>query len=106
MIYYLLDQAKVDLEAITDYVAERNPVAAVKLLRALERRWEMLGDYPHSGVARPDLREAARQVVVDQYVTLYRVTENGVEVVRVILGRRGIGPDDMSPDDMSPNEDR
>lgn len=95
MIYYLLDQAEADLVAITEYLAERNPTAAVRLLQALHRRWDLLTDQPFSGKAREDLRPGARSVIVGQYLSLYRVTDQGVEIVRVLHGKRDLSEEEF-----------
>ena len=96
MIYYLLDQARADLEGIAEYIAQRNPAAAVRLIDALHERWELLTLHPFSGKGRDDLRPGARSVIVGEYLTLYRITDSGIEVVRVMHGRRDIGSDDVS----------
>jgi toxin ParE1/3/4 len=73
MKYRLLDRAEQDLEAIADDLAEINPRAALVLVERFHSRWELLGDFPLSGPARPDLSPDARHVVIDDYLTLYRV---------------------------------
>lgn len=95
MNYYLLSQAEADLLAILDYIAERNPAAAARLLQALHRRWDLLTSQPFSGKGRDDLRPGARCVVVGQYLSLYRVTDQGVEIVRVLHGKRDLATEHL-----------
>ncbi|MGN6537514.1 MAG: type II toxin-antitoxin system RelE/ParE family toxin [Mesorhizobium sp.] len=95
MIYYLLDQAEADLVAIMEYIAERNPAAAARVLQSLHKRWDLLADHPFSGKGRDDLRPGARCVVVGQYLSLYRVTDQGVEIVRVLHGRRDLAAENI-----------
>jgi toxin ParE1/3/4 len=95
MKYRLLDRAEQDLEAIADDLADKNPRAALALVERFHSRWDLLGDFPFSGPARPDLSPDARHVVVDDYLTLYRVRNGTVEIVRVLHGRRDIKPGDF-----------
>lgn len=95
MIYYLLPEAVDDLEAIGDYLAERNPLAAVRLIDDFHEKWLRLTHFPQRGVERDDILPGIRHVVVGKYVALYRVTEKGIEIVRVFHGHRHITTDFM-----------
>lgn len=88
MSYRLTPRAEADLEAIVDYISERNPPAAVDLLRRLVRRYGGLAEHPFSGPARDDIAPGIRHVVVGSYVSLYRVIGPHVEIVRVLHGKR------------------
>jgi toxin ParE1/3/4 len=96
LICYLLPQAAADLEEIGNYLSERSPRAAVQLVDAMNERWIRLLDYPFAGKARDDLRPGARCVIVGQYLTFYRVTDRGIEIVRILHGRRNITSDDIA----------
>jgi toxin ParE1/3/4 len=93
MIYRLLPQAERDLEAITDFIAEYDPGAALKLVQRFQERWELLSNFPLTGQRRPDLDQEARHVIVGPYLTLYRIREDTVEIVRILHGRRNITSD-------------
>lgn len=95
MICYLLPQAETDLEEIGNYLSERNPHAAVRLIDALRERWTLLLDHPFSGKARDDLRPGARCLIVRRYLVFYRVTDLGIEIVRILHGHRNITLDDI-----------
>ncbi|MFC3324075.1 type II toxin-antitoxin system RelE/ParE family toxin [Mesorhizobium cantuariense] len=96
MKYRLLPQAAVDLEGIGDYIAERNPNAAVRFVDALERRWTLLTLHPFSGAPRDDIAPGVRHVVVGDYLTLYRVGDDAIEIIRVLHGKRNIEADDLA----------
>ncbi|MES0096102.1 type II toxin-antitoxin system RelE/ParE family toxin [Mesorhizobium sp. M0019] len=96
MKYRLLPQALIDLEAIGDYIAEQNPNAAVRLVDLLQRRWDLLTLHPFSGAPREDIAPGIRHLIVGEYLTLYRVSEEAIEIVRVLHGRRKIAADDLS----------
>ncbi|WP_245331173.1 type II toxin-antitoxin system RelE/ParE family toxin [Mesorhizobium sophorae] len=50
----------VDLENIGDYIAGHDPSAAVRLVDALQRRWDLLTLHPFSGAPRDDIAPAIR----------------------------------------------
>nr|WP_292648446.1 type II toxin-antitoxin system RelE/ParE family toxin [Mesorhizobium sp.] len=76
-------------------MAEHNPNAAVRLVDTLERRWDLLTLHPFSGAPREDIAPGIRHLVVGEYLTLYRVGEDSVEILRVLHGRRNIEADDV-----------
>ena len=85
------DRADEDLIAIWLEIAADNPVTADRVLDAIEARWQQLAQHPHSGLARDDIASGIRHLVAGQYITLYRILDDGVEIVRVLHGRRKIG---------------
>jgi plasmid stabilization system protein ParE len=42
-------RARSDLQAIIEYIVERNPVGALNLKRAMNRTLELIGQYPAGG---------------------------------------------------------
>lgn len=92
MSYRLTPRAIVDLEEIAVYVAAVNPQAADRLVTAIERRFRQLVAQPYSGLARDDIAPGVRHLVAGRYLALYRVADGGVEILRVLHGRRRIGP--------------
>jgi toxin ParE1/3/4 len=83
-------RAEEDLIEIWSYVATFSESAADRLLDRFQRHWELLATQPYSGAAREDIAPGLRHVVVGEYLTLYRVTEEAVVIVRVIHGRRNL----------------
>lgn len=96
MKYRLLPQAESDVEAIGDYIAERDPNAAIRLVDTLERRWDLLTLHPFSGAPRDDIAPGIRHLVVGEYLSFYRVAEDAIEIVRALHGRRNIDAGDVS----------
>jgi toxin ParE1/3/4 len=88
-------QAEEDLIDLWSYIARENPAAADRLLDRLEGRWELLKSQPYMGAEREDIAPGIRHVVVGSYLTLYRVAEGQVEIVRVLYGERHITADDI-----------
>ena len=73
-----------ELDAIGVYIAERNPRAAAKVVRAIHQTTaRLLSDSPHLG--RSGEIEGTRELVVPglPYIVAYRVTEEQVEIVFV-----------------------
>jgi toxin ParE1/3/4 len=90
MIYYLLPRAEEDIEQIGDFLAERNPAAAVRLIDAFHEKWLRLTHFPYLGMERDDILPGIRHVVVGEYVALYRIGGKGIEIVRIFHGHRQI----------------
>ena len=83
-------QSDEDLITIWLTVAANNPIAADRLLDAIESRWQQLARYPYSGVAREDIAEGIRHLVTRQYLTLYRIDADGIEIIRILHGKQKI----------------
>lgn len=87
------NRADEDLITIWAEIAADNPNAADRVLDAIEARWQQLAQHPYSGIARDDIAPNIRHLVAGQYLTLYRVTDECVEIIRVLHGRRKISRD-------------
>ena len=82
--------ARIDLIRIEAYIARDSEIAAVNLVDRIEARCRFLAAAPKAGRARPDLRRGARAWAVGSYLVIYRVVGDGVEIMRVIDGRRDV----------------
>ena len=92
----VLSSADEDIIGITAYIGRHNPVAALRFSRAVTRTindllWspqigrEVDGDDPHNaGLRRVVLRRYRN------YLMLYRVTPQAVEILRIIDGRQDL----------------
>ena len=79
--------ALADLEEIVAYIAERNEAAARRLQDAIEACAERLPQFPF--LYRPGRVEGTREAVVHpNYILVYRVGTERVEIVSVIHARR------------------
>jgi toxin ParE1/3/4 len=87
----LSQAAKADSIAIWSWIADANPQAADKLLDRFDEVCAMLADHPLMGRPRDDLAAGLRAFLVGEYLIFYRTAPGGVEVVRVLHGRRDIG---------------
>ena len=94
MVYRTLwtDQAVADLREISEFIARRNPQAALKLGEAIFARVERLPDFPFMGRMVPEVgRSNLREIIYGSYRIFYRVIERTkiIEVLRVWHAARG-----------------
>jgi toxin ParE1/3/4 len=76
-----------DLDTIISYIAERNVSAAERLQDAIEGCAERLPDHPF--LYRPGRVLGTREAVVHpNYILVYRVTAEAVEVVNLVHARQ------------------
>jgi len=87
---FLTRQAREDLIDIWLRIAADDPGAADRVLDRLETAAMTLTENPRMGPARDDIRPGLRYFVSDNYLFLYRIVEDGVEIVRVVHGRRDL----------------
>ncbi|MGH8174199.1 MAG: type II toxin-antitoxin system RelE/ParE family toxin, partial [Rhodanobacteraceae bacterium] len=79
------EPALADLDAITDYIAIENPVAAAALGRRVLRHVEQLAEQPDSGSRVRELgRSRVRQIVEPPCRVLYRRDGSIVAVLHVM----------------------
>jgi addiction module RelE/StbE family toxin len=82
-----LEPAVEQLETIVDYIAARNEDAAWRLQRAIETCAEALPDHPF--LYRPGRAAGTREAVVHpNYIVIYRVMTDAVEIVSVVHARQ------------------
>jgi toxin ParE1/3/4 len=86
----LSELAEADLTEIWIFVAQDNAQAADRVVEQIREKCQFLATTPKAGRRRPELDRSIRSLVVDSYVIFYREGAKGVEVVRVLHGRRDI----------------
>ena len=75
---------------IWQHVGMENSDAADRLMDRLRARVEMLQQFPHAGMARPDIRADARMLVEMPFLILSRAQPDTVQVVRALHGARDV----------------
>lgn len=86
-------QADSDLDDIWYYVASRSGSVEIadRLIDSITSRFFLLASYPNIGRARDeDLRPGLRSFPVGEYVTIYRIQDGDVLILRVLRGSRNI----------------
>lgn len=86
----LSELAEADLADIWVFVAQDNAEAADRLLDQLHERCQFLAATPKAGRQRSELDPSIRSFALGNYVIFYRESANGIEVARVLHGRRDI----------------
>ena len=81
-----LPQAIRDVDEIWLYIARHDPDAATRLVERLVSSVARLADYPESGPARPEIGAGVSSITVGNYLVLYRVERDSVDIVRVVHG--------------------
>jgi toxin ParE1/3/4 len=84
------------VDSISAYVATDNGKAAEQLLDRFGKVFEMLVQNPQAGRRRPDLGQNVRSFAVDNYVIFYIPQSAGIDIIRVMHGRRDIDPADLA----------
>lgn len=93
--------AEGDLREIHASIARDRPVAAEKLIAAIERQVTKLEENPLRGVVIEEARLLGldyRHLLHGPYRTIYRVGRDRVWIVRVVHGARIIALDDLAQD--------
>ncbi|MCU0570376.1 MAG: type II toxin-antitoxin system RelE/ParE family toxin [Oculatellaceae cyanobacterium Prado106] len=80
--------ASQDLNDIADYFAENNLEAGERFFQAFNRKCQQLVAFPYSGRSYARIRSDLRGLSLEGYVIFYRILEDGIEILRVVSGRR------------------
>lgn len=79
------------LANIRDYIAERNPVAADRVIDRIEAACLSVVAAPFTGPQVGESHPGLRFKLVGKYVVYYRVTDDAIWVQRVIHSARDAG---------------
>lgn len=88
----ILAAAEHDIDKLFSYIHDdlANPTAAQNIAQKILQRMQRLNDFPEMGAAMVTfdvrLREY-RYLIVDNYLIIYRCSENTVYIVRVLYAR-------------------
>lgn len=89
MSRYLLNVlASRDLTEIADYFESTNLEAGESFFREFNRKCQQLIAFPNSGKSYADIRSDLRGLSFEGYIIFYRILDDGVEILRVLSGRR------------------
>jgi toxin ParE1/3/4 len=83
-------RAEADLLEIWRYIAQDSPTNADRLLDRIHDTLNRLAAMPLMGQARFDLSPGLRIFPVGNYLIFFQPIEHGIEVIRVLHGRRHI----------------
>ena len=77
------EPAKEDLYNISEYLAERSPAAARKLMKKFRDKFYLLATFPMLGRERNDIVIGMRCLVIDSYLIFYQPHDTEVEIWHV-----------------------
>jgi plasmid stabilization system protein ParE len=81
-------RALASLRSIREYLHERNPAAAARVIGEIERACALIGDYPGMGPAIPGTELRRHVTRRYRYRVIYRVAGDVIEVRDVMHPRR------------------
>ena len=90
MGYRLTARARRDVVRIWAYIADDSEAAADRFVDLLVQHFQLLGDSPHIGRHRDELRAGYRSFPVGDYLILYQIGQPGVRIMHVVHGRRDL----------------
>ena len=91
-MHRLAPQARTELSSIWNYIVKEggNVAAADAVIDAITERFYLLSQHPRMGRSRDDLRPGLRSFVVGQYVIVYTIEDEDVQILHVFHGRQDI----------------
>ncbi len=91
------ERARNDALEYAAHIAKDKPSAAAKWLEAISDKADMAALFPASGRMVPEFaREDLREVFAASHRIVYRLLEDGVEILRVFHGARMLRQSDVS----------
>ncbi|NEP01823.1 MAG: type II toxin-antitoxin system RelE/ParE family toxin [Symploca sp. SIO2E9] len=89
MSRYLINVlASRDLEGIADYFAQTSLETGERFFRDFNRKCQQLTAFPNSGKSYAEIRNDLRGLPIEGYIIFYRVLDDGIEILRIVSGRR------------------
>jgi toxin ParE1/3/4 len=79
-----------DLSEIADYFAETNMEVGERFFREFNRKCQQLITFPSSGKSYGSIRSDLRGLSLEGYIIFYRILDEGIEILRVVSGRRNL----------------
>lgn len=77
-----------DLNEIADYFAENSLKAGDRFFRTFNRKCQQLVAFPNSGKSYAKIRPDLPGLSLEGYVIFYKILDDGIEILRVVSGRR------------------
>ena len=88
--YTISTEAIRDMEQILDYLANNNISMGERLLEEFSKKCRYLTQFPLMGRSYREIRPYLRGLPMKNYIIFYRLTEQGIEIMRVVKGDRDL----------------
>jgi plasmid stabilization system protein ParE len=86
--------AQTDVAGIGDYVAQYNPSAAKRVVRAIRNTFEFLGEHPDAGTACDEWLTRGRMFIArkpaSNYIVFFVPGKGRIDIVAVLHGARDL----------------
>lgn len=79
-----------DLTEIMEYIAADNLTAADRWVERIQHRCKLIAQHPEMGQLCPEFGDRIRSVSIGRYVIFHRLTNDTLEIVRIIAGDQNI----------------
>ncbi|NER00715.1 MAG: type II toxin-antitoxin system RelE/ParE family toxin [Cyanothece sp. SIO2G6] len=79
-----------DLNDIAEYFLERSVDAGDRFVTSFNQKCKHLSQFPHIGKRYEQLKAGIRGIGLMGYIIFYRVTDDTVEILRVVRGDRNL----------------
>ena len=89
-LYLINAQAMRDLDEIAECRGNLDLDLADQFLQEFDRKCIQIANFPMSGKAYPQLKPGLRGISWSGHVIFYRLLDNGIEIMRVLNGRRDL----------------
>ena len=91
MKLFITPEARLDLEAIGNWIAKDNPRRAVSFLEELESACAEILNYPEKYPLAPQYEDRGlRRKVHGTYLIFYRVMSTQVEIIHILHGAKNL----------------
>lgn len=88
--YFFSQLAVKDLNEICEFIGQTNIKAASKLFDTIREKCKLVSSFPNMGKDYSEILSNLRGFIVDDYIVFYYPLENGIEIVRVVYGKRDL----------------
>ena len=79
-----------DLNDISDYFLGKSVDAGDRFVKAFNQKCQHLAQFPHIGKSYTALKSGLRGIPLMNHIIFYRVTDDTVQILRVISGYRDL----------------
>jgi toxin ParE1/3/4 len=88
--YMISPTASQNLDEITDYFLSRSIEAGERFTQEFDKKCQNLVNFPKIGRSYSELEPGLRGISLENYIILYQLIEDRLEIVRVVSGYRDL----------------
>ena len=88
--YFFSKLAIKDLNEICEFIGQTNIKVATKLFDNIREKCKLVSSFPNMGKDYSWILSDLRGFIVNEYIIFYYPLENGIEIIRVVYGKRDL----------------